>query len=71
MDGTTHKGGRVMAKSPPNLPARGDRVSERGKNRSRLGTRTKMNDETLWVTVEWDDNEGPRMTHLFTLNKEG
>lgn len=57
-----------MPKPPPNLPARKDRVHQRGR-RDRLGTLEKMDDETLWTTVSWDDGKGPRMCHLYELEK--
>lgn len=57
-----------MAKAPPNLPSRKDRVFKRG-DRTRTGVLVKMDDETQWATVEWGDGNGPRMCHLFELEK--
>jgi hypothetical protein len=58
-----------MGKAPPNLPERGDRVSLRGRYGERAGVLVKMDDETLWASVEWDDELGPKMAHLYELEK--
>ncbi|KHQ51089.1 hypothetical protein OA50_04460 [Mameliella alba] len=58
-----------MAKEPPNTPTRGDRVKRRGRDDGRRGNLSKMDDATKWATVEWDDGGGPRMCHLFELER--
>lgn len=58
-----------MSKSPPNLPARGDRLKKRGDKSGRLGYLRIMDDETLWTTVKWDDGSGPFVCHLHELEK--
>ncbi len=55
-----------MSKPPLNLPKRGDRVRLRG--RAHIGWLRKMDDETKWATVEWDDG-GPKIVHLHELEK--
>ncbi len=58
-----------MAKAPPNLPDRKDRVKRRGRDDGRRGVLSKMDDETLWATVTWDDGAGPKMVHLYEVER--
>lgn len=55
-----------MAKAPPNVPDRGDRVIARGKP-GRYGVLQKYDPETEWSTVAWEDGAGPRTCHRFEL----
>lgn len=55
-----------MAKAPPNVPDRGDRVIARGKP-GREGILKKYDPESQWSTVDWDDGAGPRTCHRFEL----
>lgn len=51
-------------------PKKGDKVKRRGSKDNRCGIIRKIDSETLWVTVEWDDDDGPRIckvTELETL----
>ena len=57
-----------MAKAPPNLPDRKDRVKLRG--RSRRGVLEKLDEDTLWATVKWDDARQPMIVHLWELERE-
>lgn len=53
---------------PPNTPRVGDRVRLRG--REPTGTLRGVNPENQWSRVEWDRNgEGPRLCHLYELEK--
>lgn len=49
------------------LPTRGDSVKLRG--REPRGVIAKMDEETQWVTVDWDKGftVGPRYVHLLEL----
>lgn len=57
-----------MAKTPPNSPSKGDTVKLRGRG-DRTGVLVKLNEENKWSTVEWTDGKGPRICHLFELEK--
>ncbi|MFG6080446.1 hypothetical protein ACEUZ9_001027 [Paracoccus litorisediminis] len=57
-----------MAKSPPNIPDRHDRVRLRGRP-GREGVLAKFDPDSDWSTVAWDDGAGPRMCHRFELEK--
>jgi hypothetical protein len=57
-----------MAKAPLNIPERKDRVRLRG--RDRVGILDRLDDQTLWATVTWDDTNSQMTVHLWELEKE-
>lgn len=58
-----------MPRTPPNLPERKDLIKRRGYNDGRRGVLEKMDDETLWATVRWNDGGGPTMMHLYEIER--
>lgn len=61
----------MASKAPPNTPERGDRCHLRGRPLA-TGVLAKLDDETKWVTVQWDSHvdRAPKICHLFELERE-
>jgi hypothetical protein len=57
-----------MAKMPPDIPYRGDRLYFI-KDAARQGVMKTLNEETNWCQVKWDDSEVLQMCHRFELKK--
>lgn len=56
-------------KAPPNVPEdNGDRVRQRGRP-GRLGIMVKQDPASSWVTVTWDDGQGPTLCHRHELER--
>jgi len=56
-----------VAKTPKNLPERGDRCKLRG--RDGYGVLQKYDPESEWATVNWDAGKWPKMVHRYELQK--
>ena len=59
-----------MKKGPPNKPGLNDRVKLRGRPETGVGQVDKINTEYNWCRVKWDSGNGPRICHLYELEKE-
>lgn len=56
-----------MSKAPKNLPDEGDHCTLRGY--PHIGTVISINKDDNWVFVDWHGSTGPKICHLFELEK--
>lgn len=57
-----------MSKPPKNLPDEGDKCTLRGKH-PYIGQVISIDKENDWTTVDWFGSSGPKICHLYELEK--